>query len=122
LIGIHIVITASQVLLYAYALKKINRLSDIKYYPLMRFLNIILSMWVKMLATEAILSWSSKWSRYSDEAFKDLRKYMHRNIDPNYPEAVDTPEAVETKDSVLFPEAVETKDSVLFGKTHSTTG
>jgi cellulose synthase/poly-beta-1,6-N-acetylglucosamine synthase-like glycosyltransferase len=103
LMGIHMVITASHVLLYAFALKKINRLSDIKYYPIMRFLNIILSMWVKMLATETVLSWSSKWSRYSDEAFKDLRKNMHKNIDSNY------------------PEPVETKDSVLFGKKHSTT-
>jgi cellulose synthase/poly-beta-1,6-N-acetylglucosamine synthase-like glycosyltransferase len=104
LMSIHMIITASHVLLYAFALKKINRLSDIKYYPIMRFLNIILSMWVKMLATETVLSWSSKWSRYSDEAFKDLRKNMHKNIDSNY------------------PEPVETKDSVLFGKKHSITG
>jgi cellulose synthase/poly-beta-1,6-N-acetylglucosamine synthase-like glycosyltransferase len=104
LTGVHVIITASQVLLYAYALKKLNRLSDIKYYPVMRFLNIILSMWVKIVATEAVLSWSSKWSRYNDEAFKDLRKYMHRNIDPNY------------------PEAVETNGSVLFDNKHSTTG
>jgi cellulose synthase/poly-beta-1,6-N-acetylglucosamine synthase-like glycosyltransferase len=84
LTGIHIIIAASQVLLYAYALKKLNRLGDIKYYLLMRFLNIIISMWVKILATEAILSWSSKWSKYNDEAFRDLRRYMRRNIDPNY--------------------------------------
>jgi hypothetical protein len=94
LTGIHFVITAAQVVLYAYTLKKLNRLGDIKYYPLMRFLNMILSMWVKILATEAVLSWSSKWSTYSDEAFKDLRKYMHRNIDPNYPAAVETKESM----------------------------
>jgi cellulose synthase/poly-beta-1,6-N-acetylglucosamine synthase-like glycosyltransferase len=88
LTGIHILVTAAQVILYGYALKKLNRLSDIKYYPFMRFLNMILSMWVKVLATEAVLSWSSKWPRYSDEAFKDLRKYMHRNIDPNYPHSL----------------------------------
>jgi hypothetical protein len=85
LTGFHILVTAAQVLLYAFALKKLNRLSDIKYYPLMRFLNIILSMWVKILAIEAVLRWSSKWSTYNDEAFKDLRNYMHQNIDPNYP-------------------------------------
>jgi hypothetical protein len=134
LMGIHMIITASHVLLYAFALKKLNRFSEIKYYPIMRFLNIILSVWVKMLAIETVLSWSSKWSRYSDEAFKDLRKNMHQNIDQNYPEPVETPEAVETKDSALFPEAVETKDSalfpeavetkdsMLFGKKHSATG
>jgi cellulose synthase/poly-beta-1,6-N-acetylglucosamine synthase-like glycosyltransferase len=94
LIGIHVIITAAQVLLYAYALKKLDRLGDIKYYPLMRFLNMILSMWVKVLATEAVLSWSSKWSTYNDEAFKDLRKFMHRNIDPNYPAAVETKESI----------------------------
>ena len=62
---------------------------------------MILSMWVKILATEAVLSWSSKWSKYNDEAFRDLRKYMRRNIDPNYP-------------------ADETKESISIGKKHST--
>lgn len=102
LTAIHIVITAAQVLLYAYALKKLNRLDDTKYYPFMRFLNMILSMWVKILATEAVLSWSSKWSKYNDEAFRDLRKHMRRNIDPNY------------------PAAAETKESISIGKKHST--
>ena len=104
LTGIHILVTAAQVILYGYALKKLNRLGDIKYYPFMRFLNMILSMWVKILATEAVLSWSSKWPRYSDEAFKDLRKYMHRNIDPN------------------LPAAVESRDSTLVDKKHPTAG
>ena len=54
--GIHILVTVAQVMLYAYALKKLNRLGDIKYYPFMRFLNMILSMWVKILATEGC-SW-----------------------------------------------------------------
>jgi cellulose synthase/poly-beta-1,6-N-acetylglucosamine synthase-like glycosyltransferase len=103
LTAIHIVITAAQVLLYAYALKKLNLLGDIKYYPVMRFLNLLISMWVKILATEAVLSWSSKWSKYNDEAFRDLRKYMHRNIDPNYP-------------------AAETKESISIGKKNSTAG
>jgi hypothetical protein len=93
LTGIHAVITAAQVLLYAYTLKKLNRLGDIKYYPVMRFLNMIVSMWVKILATEAILSWSSRWSKYNDEAFRDLRKYVRQNIDPNYP-------AIETKRTI----------------------
>ncbi len=104
LTAIHIVITAAQVLLYAYALKKLNRLGDIKYYPVMRFLNLLISMWVKILATEAVLSWSSKWSKYNDEAFRDLRKYMRRNIDPNY------------------PAAAETKESISIGKKNSTAG
>ena len=95
LTAIHIIIMAVQVLLYAYALKKVNRLSDIKYFLVMRFLNLIVSMWVKIIATEAILSWSSKWSRYNDQAFRDLRNYMHRNIDPNYP-------AADTKRSISF--------------------
>lgn len=104
LTGIHVLITVVWVLLYGYSLKKLNRLGDIKYYPIMRFLNMILSMWVKVLATEAVLSWSSKWSRYDEEAFKDLRNYMHRNIDPNY------------------PAPAETKQSVSFDKKHSTIG
>jgi hypothetical protein len=44
LTAIHIIITAAQVFLYAYALKKLNRLGDIKYYPAMRLLNLVLSM------------------------------------------------------------------------------
>jgi hypothetical protein len=67
------------------ALKKLNRLGNIKYYPVMRFLNLIVSMSVKINATEAILRWSSKYSTYDDEAFRDLRKYVRRNIDLNYP-------------------------------------
>ena len=104
LTGIHILITAVWILLYAYSLKKLNRLGDIKYYPFMRFLDMILSMWVKILATEAVLSWSSRWSRYDEEAFRDLRNYMHRNIDPNY------------------PAAAETKQSISFGKKRYTPG
>ena len=65
---------------------------------------MILSMWVKILATEAVLSWSSRWSRYDEEAFRDLRNYMHRNIDPNY------------------PVAAETKQSISFGKKRYTAG
>lgn len=96
LTAVHAVVTAAQVLLYAYALKKRNRIGDIKYYPVMRFLNIILSMWVKITATEAVLSWSSKWSKYNDEAFRDLRNYMHQNIDPNYP-------AADVKENIPMP-------------------
>jgi hypothetical protein len=102
LTAIHIVIMGAQVLLYAYALKKVNRLGDIKYYPAMRFLNMILSMWIKILAIEAVLSWSLKWSKYNDEAFRDLRKYMHESIDSGYPSG-------------------ETKETISDGKKHSTT-
>jgi cellulose synthase/poly-beta-1,6-N-acetylglucosamine synthase-like glycosyltransferase len=85
LIAIHVIIIGIQLLLYSYALKKVNRIGDIKYYPIMRFLNFIISMWVKVLATGALLSWSSRWSKYNDEAFRDLRNYMHWNIDINQP-------------------------------------
>ena len=85
LTAIHLLISAAQVLLYSHALKKVNKVGDIKYYPVMRFLNIVVSMWVKVVATEALLSWSSKWSRYGDEAFRDLRNYMHKNIDRGTP-------------------------------------
>jgi cellulose synthase/poly-beta-1,6-N-acetylglucosamine synthase-like glycosyltransferase len=87
LAGVHAIITATQILLYAYALKKVNRLSDIKYYLIMRLLPIVLSMWVKILATEAVLNWSSKWPKYSNKAFKSLRNYMHQNVDSGYPAA-----------------------------------
>lgn len=95
LAGIHAVITATQIILYAYALKKVNRFSDIKYYPIMRLLPIVLSMWVKILATEAVLNWSSKWPKYNNKAFKDLRNHMHRKIDSDYP-------AADTRDNALY--------------------
>jgi cellulose synthase/poly-beta-1,6-N-acetylglucosamine synthase-like glycosyltransferase len=95
LTAVHAVITIIQIFMYAYALKKVNRIGDIKYYLGMRFLHIIVSMWVKIIATDAILAWSSKWTKYNDEAFRDLRNYMHRNIDPNYP-------AANTSKSVLY--------------------
>jgi cellulose synthase/poly-beta-1,6-N-acetylglucosamine synthase-like glycosyltransferase len=87
LTAIHILISGAQVLLYSYTLKKMNRLDDIKYYLVMRFLNVVVSMWVKVVATETLLRWSSKWSKYGDDAFRDLRNYMHSNIDPGTPAA-----------------------------------
>jgi cellulose synthase/poly-beta-1,6-N-acetylglucosamine synthase-like glycosyltransferase len=108
LTGIHVLVTGVQVFLYAYALKKLNRLSDIRYYPFMRFLNIILSMWVKIVVIEAVLSWSSKWSRYTDDAFRDLRRYMHRNIDPNYP-ADDENEKKYSNISIIHKPSVESR-------------
>jgi cellulose synthase/poly-beta-1,6-N-acetylglucosamine synthase-like glycosyltransferase len=102
LTAIHVMTMGAQVLLYAYTLKKVNRLGDIKYYPFMRFLNMILSMWIKIISIEAVLRWSSKWSKYDDEAFRDLRKYMHESIDSGYP-------------------AGEIKESISFAKKHSST-
>ena len=72
-------------------------------YSVVSILNLLISTCVNILATVAVLNWSSKWSKYDDSAFRDLGKYMHRNIDPNYP-------------------AAETKESISIGTKNSTTG
>jgi len=88
LAAVHLIVTGIQLVLFAYRLDKMGRLGDIWYYPVTRFLNILISMWVKPLATEAALSWSSKWNKYDNKAFSDLRVYMHKSIDPNYPPGI----------------------------------
>jgi hypothetical protein len=79
-------ITAILVVLYTYRLHKVGKIGDIKYFPFLRGVNLLLNLVVKPQVVEILLSWSSRWKTYSTESFKDLRREVRRNVDPLYPD------------------------------------
>jgi hypothetical protein len=56
----------------------------ILYFPMMKILMFILLTYVKPQVTEIVLSWSSKWRQYTDEAYEELRKEVRKSIDPQH--------------------------------------
>lgn len=62
-----------------------NQISALKYYPAMRLMHMIISLVVRPLVINVLLSWSIRWKEYNTESFKDLRKVVNRSIDPLYP-------------------------------------
>jgi cellulose synthase/poly-beta-1,6-N-acetylglucosamine synthase-like glycosyltransferase len=86
LIAIQLAIVTIQVGLYAYKLKKMARLGDIKYFPLIRLVNLILNVIVKPQVVDVLLAWSSRWKTYTNESFRDLRREVKRSVDPLYPD------------------------------------
>ena len=85
LIAIQLVITVILLIIYAHRLDKVNKVSDIWYFPFIRLINMILNLVVKPQVAEILLSWSSKWKDYNDKSFQALRKEVNRSIDPLYP-------------------------------------
>lgn len=85
LLGIQAIIYAVAIILYAYRLNKAGKTRYMLYFPLVRFLVIILNFIVKPQALEVLLSWSVRWKEYTTESFRDLRKVVHTSIDPLYP-------------------------------------
>ncbi len=79
-------ITGIMLVLYAYRLHKVGKLRDIKYFPFLRAVNLLLNLVVKPQVLEILLSWSPRWKKYSTESFKDLRKEVRKNVDPLYPD------------------------------------
>jgi cellulose synthase/poly-beta-1,6-N-acetylglucosamine synthase-like glycosyltransferase len=79
-----LIIYGVQALMVAYNLAKFKRLAYIRYFPLMKILMLIIIMYVKPQITEAVLAWSSKWTEYNNEAFKDLKRTVKRSIDPHF--------------------------------------
>ena len=51
----------------------------------MRFLSILIGFYIRQQVMEVVLHWSTRWKKYSNEAFKDLRKEVNKSIDPGYP-------------------------------------
>jgi cellulose synthase/poly-beta-1,6-N-acetylglucosamine synthase-like glycosyltransferase len=84
--SIQLLIYVVQIVLYSYNLNKIKSISDIRYFPVTRIIPLILTVFVKPQVMEVILSWSSRWSKYSTDSFKDLRREVKRSVDPMYPE------------------------------------
>ena len=86
LVAVQLAIYSLQVALISYTMKKIKRSEDIKYFPVMRLVSMILTLIVKPQVTEVLLSWSAKWKEYTDISFKDLRKEVNKSVDPMYPQ------------------------------------
>lgn len=86
LLAIQVSITVVQLSLYAYRLNKVHRLGDIKYFPFIRLVNLLLNVIVKPQVVDVLLSWSSRWKGYTNESFKDLRREVKRSVDPLYPD------------------------------------
>lgn len=85
LLGIQVVIIALNFILWGSRLKKLGILGDMKCFPLVRLLVLLLNWFVKPQAAEVLLTWSARWKVYDDESFKDLRAEVHKSIDPRYP-------------------------------------
>jgi hypothetical protein len=73
------------VILYSYRLHKIGKIRDMKYFPVVRFLVLVINLIVKPQSVEVLLTWSGRWKEYNDDSFRDLRKEIHKSVDPLYP-------------------------------------
>jgi cellulose synthase/poly-beta-1,6-N-acetylglucosamine synthase-like glycosyltransferase len=85
LVAVQVGIYGIEIILYAYTLNKLKRFNDIKYFPFLRLIAMLLTLLVKPQVMEVLLSWSSRWKEYSSESFKDLRKEVSTSVDPMYP-------------------------------------
>ena len=65
-----------------YLLKYYHKLNLLAYFPAVWAYSIINTTLVIVIAMEIALYWSSRWKKYSDSAYEDLRKEMKRNVDP----------------------------------------
>jgi cellulose synthase/poly-beta-1,6-N-acetylglucosamine synthase-like glycosyltransferase len=86
LAAIQLSITVIMLILYTYRLHKVGKTGDIIYFPFLRAVNLLLNLVVKPQVLEILLSWSTRWKKYSTESFKDLRREVRRNVDPLYPD------------------------------------
>jgi cellulose synthase/poly-beta-1,6-N-acetylglucosamine synthase-like glycosyltransferase len=86
--SVHAIIVALHLILFAYALKKVNRLSALLWYPIWRLMHLTITMMVRPHVINVALLWSAKWKEYSTESFKSLRKVV-KSIDPAYPDGED---------------------------------
>jgi len=46
---------------------------------------MMITLIVRPLVINVLLSWSTRWKEYNTESFKDLRRVVNRSIDPLYP-------------------------------------
>jgi cellulose synthase/poly-beta-1,6-N-acetylglucosamine synthase-like glycosyltransferase len=86
LVAVQLAIYLIQVVLVSHTMIKIKRADDIKYFPVMRLVSMILGLIVKPQLAEVLLSWSAKWKEYNTKSFKALRKEVNRSVDPMYPQ------------------------------------
>jgi len=46
---------------------------------------MMITLIVRPLVINVLLSWSTRWKEYNTQSFKDLRRVVNRSIDPLYP-------------------------------------
>jgi cellulose synthase/poly-beta-1,6-N-acetylglucosamine synthase-like glycosyltransferase len=86
LFAIQLAVIVIELVLFGYGLNKLRKLGDIKYYPFIHLVNLLLNAVVKPQVIDVMLFWSSQWKQYNDESFKDLRKVVRKSVDPLYPD------------------------------------
>jgi hypothetical protein len=59
---------------------------------------MIITLIVRPLVVNVLLSWSSRWKEYNTQSFKDLRRVVNRSIDPLYPSGEQQPTTSSSKD------------------------
>ena len=85
LVAIHAFLTTLELGLFAYRLRAVNQVSVLIYWPIMRLMFMIITLIVRPLIVNVLLSWSSRWKEYNTQSFKDLRRVVNRSVDPLYP-------------------------------------
>jgi hypothetical protein len=63
----------------------------------MRLMHMMITLIVRPLVINVLLSWSTRWKEYNTQSFKDLRRVVNRSIDPLYPSG-EQPVASSSKD------------------------
>jgi cellulose synthase/poly-beta-1,6-N-acetylglucosamine synthase-like glycosyltransferase len=79
---IQLVLYSLQITILFYYLKRFGKLGFLKYFPFLRIVGFVLSLLVKPMVMDILLSWSSKRKHYDKESFESLRSEMKKNIDP----------------------------------------
>jgi cellulose synthase/poly-beta-1,6-N-acetylglucosamine synthase-like glycosyltransferase len=67
---------------FAYFLSKFKMLGQIRYMPIKWVITIIVGSWIRPIAMETLLRWSSKWKEYDKKAYEALRQEVKKSIDP----------------------------------------
>jgi hypothetical protein len=91
IVAIHAFLTTLQLGLFGYRLRIVKQVSVLKYWPIMRLMHMIITLIVRPLVVNVLLSWSSRWKEYNTQSFKDLRRVVNRSIDPLYPSGEQQP-------------------------------
>jgi hypothetical protein len=85
IVAIHAFLTTLQLGLFGYRLRAVKQVSVLKYWPIMRLMHMMITLIVRPLVINVLLSWSTRWKEYNTQSFKDLRRVVNRSIDPLYP-------------------------------------
>jgi hypothetical protein len=90
-------LTTLQLGLFGYRLRAVKQVSVLKYWRIMRLMHMLITLIVRPLVINVLLSWATRWKEYNTQSFKDLRRVVNRSIDPLYPSG-EQPVASSSKD------------------------